>query len=157
MSEWISIKEAAKRHNLDEEHIQLWVEMRVVNSYLKDYYTVVSNESLRAFLKLREQGVNSAYVTILERHCIGKADTCVTYALLLGARDKELLLYKEAKSERDALRRMWLELNDEMKDLAIELVLAQINCRKCWLRRLCLRIKRINQRIKPRKFIKWAF
>lgn len=144
MSEWISIKEAAKRYSLDEEYIQLWADMKVVTAYLKDCHTVVNDENLRAFLKLREQGFN-AYLTILERFCIGRADTCITYALLLGARDKELLLYKEAKSERDALRRMWLEQNDQMRDLAVELALEQTNCHKCWLKKLCMRIMRIKR------------
>lgn len=148
MSEWISIEEAAKRHNLDEEYIQLWVDMKAVTAYLKDHHTVVSDESLRAFLKVREQETSSAYVKILEQLCVAKSNTCVTYAFLLSARDKEILLYKEAKSERDALRRMWLEQNDEMKDMAIELALEQTDCCKCWLRKLCLRIKRICRKMK---------
>lgn len=144
MSEWISIKEAAKRHNLDEEHIQLWVDMKAVTAYVKDCNTVVNDESLRAFLKFKEQGVSLAYVEILERLCIGRSETCVTYAILLGARDKELLLYKEAKSERDTFRRMWLEQNDRIRDLEIELVLEQASCCQCRFKKLCLRLQKLK-------------
>lgn len=146
MSEWISIKEAAERHNLDEEYIQLWVDMKAVTAYFKDCTTVVNDESLRAFLKVRERGASSAYVEILEQFCIGRSDACATYVSLLGARDKELLLYKEAKSERDALRGMWLEQNDQIRDLAAELALEQTNCYKCRLKKLCLIIKRMKVR-----------
>ncbi len=54
MSEWISVEEAAKKYNLKKEYIQLWVDMRVIMSYFKDYKTVVNDESLRGFLKTRE-------------------------------------------------------------------------------------------------------
>lgn len=47
MSEWISVEEAAKKYNLKKEYIQLWVDMRVIMSYFKDYKTVVNDESLR--------------------------------------------------------------------------------------------------------------
>lgn len=39
MSEWISVEEAAKKYNLKKEYIQLWVDMRVIMSYFKDYKT----------------------------------------------------------------------------------------------------------------------
>lgn len=34
MSEWISVEEAAKKYNLKKEYIQLWVDMRVIMSWL---------------------------------------------------------------------------------------------------------------------------
>ena len=43
MSEWISVEEAAKKYNLKKEYIQLWVDMRVIMSYFKDYKTVVND------------------------------------------------------------------------------------------------------------------
>lgn len=147
MSEWISIKEAAKRHNLDEEYIQLWADMKVITAYLKEYNTVVVNdECLRAFLKVKEQGDSLAYVKMLERFSISQSETCVTYAYLLSARDKEIEMYREAKTQRDVFRRMWLEQNDQMRDLAVELALEQTCCYKCWLKKLCMTIKKITAR-----------
>ncbi|WP_417008773.1 hypothetical protein [Bacteroides congonensis] len=147
MSEWISIKEAAKRHNLDEEYIQLWADMKVITAYLKEYNTVVVNdECLRAFLKVKEQGKVLAYVGMLERFGISKSEACVTYAYLLSARDKEIEMYREAKTQRDAFRRMWLEQNDQMRDLAVELALEQTCCYKCWLKKLCMTIRKITAR-----------
>ena len=151
MSEWISIKEAAKKYNLDEEYIQLWADMRVVTAYLKEYNTVVVNdECLRAFLKVKEKGDSLAYVQMLERFCINQSETCVTYDYLLGAREKEIEMYREAKTQRDALRRMWLEQNDQMRDLAVELALEQTCCYKCWLKKLCMTIKKIKARSRVR-------
>ena len=84
MSEWINIKEAAKRHNLDEEYIQLWADMKVVTAYLKEYNTVVVNdECLRAFLKVKEQGNTLAYVGMLEQFCISKSEVCDNVCLSL--------------------------------------------------------------------------
>lgn len=147
MAEWISTKEAAKKYNIDESYIQLWVDMKAVTAYFKDGRNLVYDESLQGILKVREQGDNSVYVRILERFCIGRSETCITYAYLLGARDKELLLYKEAQSERDTLRRMWLEQNEQMRDLAVELALEQDDCHKCWLKKLCLKVKKISKKI----------
>ena len=121
MSEWISVEEAAKKYNLKKEYIQLWVDMRVIMSYFKDYKTVVNDESLRGFLKTREKGIDPEYVKALEQFCISKSETCLIYAFLLGARDKELEMYREAKSQRDALRGMWMEQNERVRDLEIEL------------------------------------
>lgn len=151
MSEWISIKEAAKKYNLDEGYIQLWADMRVVTAYLKEYNTVVVNdECLRAFLKVKEQGNTLAYVKMLERFSISQSETCVTYAYLLSARDKEIEMYREAKTQRDVFRRMWLEQNDQMRDLAVELALEQTCCYKCWLKKLCMTIKKIKARSRVR-------
>ena len=90
MPKWISVEEAAKKYNLKKEYIQLWVDMRVIMSYFKDYKTVVNDESLRGFLKTREKGIDPEYVKALEQFCISKSETCLIYAFLLGARDKEL-------------------------------------------------------------------
>lgn len=144
MSEWISVEEAAKKYNLKKEYIQLWVDMRVIISYFKDYKTVVSDESLRGFLKTREKGIDPEYVKALEQFCISKSETCLIYAFLLGARDKELEMYREAKSQRDALRGMWMEQNERVRDLEIELELGRGGCYKCLLKKLCIRIKRIK-------------
>ena len=144
MSEWISVEEAAKKYNLKKEYIQLWVDMRVIMSYFKDYKTVVNDESLRGFLKTREKGIDPEYVKALEQFCISKSETCLIYAFLLGARDKELEMYREAKSQRDALRGMWMEQNERVRDLEIELELGQFNCYKCRLKKWCMRIKRIK-------------
>lgn len=147
MSEWINIKEAAKRHNLDEEYIQLWADMKVVTAYLKEYNTVVVNdECLRAFLKVKEQGNTLAYVGMLEQFCISKSEACATYAYLLSARNKEIEMYRDAKTQRDALHRMWLEQNDQMRDLAAELALEQTCCHKCWLKKVCMTIRKITAR-----------
>ena len=80
MSEWISVEEAAKKYNLKKEYIQLWVDMRVIMSYFKDYKTVVNDESLRGFLKTREKGIDPEYVKALEQFCISKSETCLIYA-----------------------------------------------------------------------------
>ncbi len=144
MSEWISIEEAAKKYGIEKEYIQLWVDMQVIMSYLKDYRTVVNDQSLRGFLKIRERGISPEYVKALEKLCISKSEVCSVYAFLLGARDKELEMYREAKSQRDALRGMWIELNDRTRDLEIELELGRSGCYKCLLKKLCIRIKRIK-------------
>ena len=62
MSEWISIEEAAKKYGIEKEYIQLWVDMQVIMSYFKDYRTVVNDQSLRGFLKIREKGISPEYV-----------------------------------------------------------------------------------------------
>ena len=118
--------------------------MRVIMSYFKDYKTVVNDESLRGFLKTREKGIDPEYVKALEQFCISKSETCLIYAFLLGARDKELEMYREAKSQRDALRGMWMEQNERVRDLEIELELGRGGCYKCLLKKLCIRIKRIK-------------
>ena len=145
MSEWISIEEAAKKYGIEKEYIQLWVDMQVIMSYFKDYRTVVNDQSLRGFLKIREKGISPEYVKVLEQLCISKSEVCSVYAFLLGARDKELEMYREAKSQRDALRGMWIELNERTRDLEIELELGRGSCYKCPLKKLCIRIKRIKQ------------
>ena len=147
MSEWISVEEAATKYGIEKEYIQLWADMKVITAYLKEYNTVVVNdECLRAFLKVKEQGNTLAYVKMLERFSISQSETCVTYAYLLSARDKEIEMYREAKTQRDAFRRMWLEQNDQMRDLAVELALEQTCCYKCWLKKLCMTIKKITAR-----------
>lgn len=80
--------------------------MQVIMSYFKDYRTVVNDQSLRGFLKIREKGISPEYVKVLEQLCISKSEVCSVYAFLLGACDKELEIYREAKSQRDALRGM---------------------------------------------------
>ena len=83
MSEWISVEEAAKKYNLKKEYIQLWVDMRVIMSYFKDYKTVVNDESLRGFLKTREKGIDPEYVKALEEAdevlAKGYIDLCKEY------------------------------------------------------------------------------
>ena len=64
MSEWISIEEAAKKYGIEKEYIQLWVDMQVIMSYFKDYRTVVNDQSLRGFLKIREKGISPEYVKV---------------------------------------------------------------------------------------------
>lgn len=144
MSEWIGVEEAAKKYNLEKEYIQLWVDMRVIISYFKDCKTVVSDGSLRGFLKNRAKGIDPEYVKALEQFCISKSETCSIYAFLLGARDKELEIYRESKSQRDTLRGMWMEQNERVRDLEIELELGQNHCYKCRLKKWCMRIKRIK-------------
>lgn len=144
MSEWFGVEEAAKKYNLEKEYIQLWVDMRVIISYFKDCKTVVSDESLRGFLKNRAKGIDPEYVKALEQFCISKSETCSIYAFLLGARDKELEIYREAKLQRDTLRGMWMEQNERVRDLEIELELGQNHCYKCRLKKWCMRIKRIK-------------
>ena len=94
MSEWISIEEAAGKYSIKKEYIQLWVDMQVIISYFKDGGMVVSDESLRGFLRIREQGISPDYLKILEQFCIGRSETCLTYVYLLGARDKEIEMYR---------------------------------------------------------------
>ena len=93
---------------------------------------------------LTGKGIDPEYVKALEQFCISKSETCLIYAFLLGARDKELEMYREAKSQRDALRGMWMEQNERVRDLEIELELGQFNCYKCRLKKWCMRIKRIK-------------
>lgn len=150
MSEWISIEEAAKKYSIEKEYIQLWVDMQIIVSYLKNGSMVVNEESLHAFLKIREKGMGMEYVKVLEQLCIYKSDRCSAYAFLLEARDKEFEMYKEAKSQRDALRGMWTEQNERIRNLKIELESGQSDCYKCGLRKLCMKIKRI----KLNKFLK---
>lgn len=144
MSKWISVKEAAGKYNLEEEYVRLWVDMKVVVGYLKDCTLVVDDQSLRAFLTLKERGVNQAYVAILEHFCIDQSEACMTYVTLLGARDKEIEMYREAKRQRDTFRGMWLEQNEQIRDLKIELELERTGCRDCWLKKLCMRIRKIK-------------
>lgn len=139
MSEWISIEEAAKKYGIEKEYIQLWADMQVIMSYFKDYRTVVNDQSLRGFLKIREKGISPEYVKVLEQLCISKSEVCSAYAFLLGARDKELKMYREAKSQRDALRGMWIELNERTRDLEIELELGRSGCYKCPLKKAVYR------------------
>ena len=84
MSEWISIEEAAKKYGIEKEYIQLWVDMQVIMSYFKDYRTVVNDQSLRGFLKIREKGISPEYVKVLEQLCISKSEVCSAYAFLLS-------------------------------------------------------------------------
>lgn len=144
MSKWISIKEAARKYNLEKEHIQLWVDMKAVVGYFKDCTIVVDDQSLRAFLKLKEQGISRAYVDILEHFCITQSGNCMTYAINLGARDKEIEMYREAKKQRDTFRGMYLEQIDRISDLEFELDLERNSCCKCWLKKLCMRIRKIK-------------
>lgn len=55
MSEWISVEEAATKYGIEKEYIQLWADMQVIMSYFKDYRTVVNDQSLRGFLKIRRK------------------------------------------------------------------------------------------------------
>lgn len=122
------------KYIFQKEYIQLWADMQVIMSYFKDYRTVVNDQSLRGFLKIREKGISPEYVKVLEQLCISKSEVCSVYAFLLGACDKELEIYREAKSQRDALRGMWIELNERTQDLEIELELGRSGCYKCSLK-----------------------
>lgn len=144
MSKWISVKEAAGKYNLEEEYIRLWVDMKVIVGYLKDCTLVVGDQSLRTFLTLKERGVNQAYVAILEHFCIDQSAACMTYVTLLGARNKEIEMYREAKRQRDTFRGMCLEQNEQIRDLKIELEFERTGCRDCWLKKLCMRIRKIK-------------
>lgn len=141
MSQWISIKEAAEKFDIDQAYIQLWVDMEVIISYYENNTTYVYEGNVRTFIDFgRMQGSHSSYVYLLEKLCIKKIATCDTYAMLLGARDKEIALYREAKAQCDRYQAMhMLDLTKSWKS-SIE-YLSDHNLLKYWLKKLRVRIK----------------
>ena len=108
MSEWISVEEAAKKYNLKKEYIQLWVDMRVIMSYFKDYKTVVNDESLRGFLKTREKGIDPEYKDEDANYEVTRSDIKILKQIhsLGDAQYKRLMAYMKALQKLEQMENM---------------------------------------------------
>ena len=166
MSEWISVEEAAKKYNLKKEYIQLWVDMRVIMSYFKDYKTVVNDESLRGFMKRfpmsYEKGITTVdeesligflhqnkdrvtaeYIDTLEDLCIGKTKICILYAEIIGYQDKELLNQREQIARMKEIQIVMKRQNNRIRDCEKFFAKYEKNFSVCWMGRLCAGLRRL--------------
>mgnify|MGYP000577406350 FL=1 len=82
------------------------------------------------------------YIEKLERYCMDKSQVCSIYASLLGKQDKEITRYKAAGILYDTLQIKWLKQCDRLRKLEKELVLGQTTCCTCWLKRICMKIRK---------------
>ena len=64
------------------------------------------------------------------------------YLSLLGKQDKEITRYKAAGILYDTLQIKWLKQCDRLRKLEKELVLGQTTCCTCWLKRICMKIRK---------------
>ncbi|MCS2680845.1 hypothetical protein NXV81_12705 [Bacteroides ovatus] len=89
-----------------------------------------------------EKGATLMYIEKLERYCIDKSKLCSIYLSLLGKQDKEITRYKAAGILYDTLQIKWLKQCDRVQKLEKELVLGQTTCCTCWLKRICMKIRK---------------
>ena len=143
MAQWISIEEAAAKYGFETEYIWVLIEMREITvDYERPGIDIISDDSVQEFMSRNERGATLMYIEKLERYCIDKSKLCSIYLSLLGKQDKEITIYKGAKFLYDALQSKWLKQCVRMRHLEKELALEQTTCRTCWLKRLCMIIRK---------------
>ena len=128
MAQWISIEEAAAKYGFETEYIWVLIEIREITvDYQRADIDIIDDESIQDFINRNKKGITLMYSI---------------YASLLGKQDKEITIYKGAKFLYDALQSKWLKQCDRMRHLEKELALEQTTCRTCWLKRLCMIIRK---------------
>ena len=132
MAQWISIEEAAAKYGFETEYIWVLIEMREITvDYERSGIDIISDDSVQEFMSQK-----------LERYCIDKSKLCSIYLSLLGKQDKEITRYKAAGILYDTLQIKWLKQCDRLRKLEKELVLGQTTCCTCWLKRICMKIRK---------------
>ena len=143
MAQWISIEEAAAKYGFETEYIWVLIEIREITvDYQRADIDIIDDESIQDFINRNKKGITLMYIEKLERYCMDKSQVCSIYASLLGKQDKEITMYKGAKFLYDALQGKWLKQCDRVRHLEKELALEQTTCRTCWLKRLCMIIRK---------------
>ena len=119
------------------------IEIREITvDYQRADIDIIDDESIQDFINRNKKGITLMYIEKLERYCMDKSQVCSIYASLLGKQDKEITIYKGAKFLYDALQSKWLKQCDRVRHLEKELALEQTTCRTCWLKRLCMIIRK---------------
>ena len=143
MAQWISIEEAAAKYGFETEYIWVLIEIREITvDYQRADIDIIDDESIQDFINRNKKGITLMYIEKLERYCMDKSQVCSIYASLLGKQDKEITIYKRAKLLYDTLQGKWLKQCDRVRHLEKELTLEQTTCRTCWLKRLCMIIRK---------------
>lgn len=143
MAQWITVEEAAAKYGFETEYIWVLIEIReIIVDYQRADVDIIDDESIQDFIDRNKKEPTLMYIEKLERYCIDKSKICSIYASLLGKQDKEITIYKGAKLLYDSLQGKWLKQCDRVRHLEKELVLEQTTCGKCWLKRLCMIIRK---------------
>lgn len=143
MAQWITIEETAEKYGFEKEYVWILIEMREITvCYERPGVDIIDDGSVQDFINRNKHGLTLMYIEKLERFCIDKSKLCSIYMSLLGKQDKEIGMYEETKSQCDVLQTKCLEQYKWIRKLEQELSLEQTNCRKCWLRKICLKIWR---------------
>ena len=138
-----AVEEAAAKYGFETEYIWVLIEIREITvDYQRADIDIIDDESIQDFINRNKKGITLMYIEKLERYCMDKSQVCSIYASLLGKQDKEITMYKGAKFLYDALQSKWLKQCDRMRHLEKELALEQTTCRTCWLKRLCMIIRK---------------
>ena len=125
MAQWISIEEATAKYGFETEYIWVLIEMREITvNYERPGIDIVSDDSVQEFMSRNEKGATLMYLS------------------LLGKQDKEITRYKAAGILYDTLQIKWLKQCDRVQKLEKELVLGQTTCCTCWLKRICMKIRK---------------
>ena len=143
MAQWISIEEAAAKYGFETEYIWVLIEMREITvDYERPGIDIISDDSVQEFMSRNERGATLMYIEKLERYCIDKSKLCSIYLSLIGKQDKEITRYKAAGILYDTLQIKWLKQCDRLRKLEKDLVLGQTTCCTCWLKRICMKIRK---------------
>ena len=143
MAQWISIEEAAAKYGFETEYIWVLIEIReIIVDYQRADIDIIDDESIQDFFNRNKKGITLMYIEKLERYCMDKSQVCSIYASLLGKQDKEITRYKAAGILYDTLQIKWLKQCDRLRKLEKELVLGQTTCCTCWLKRICMKIRK---------------
>ena len=138
-----AVEEAAAKYGFETEYIWVLIEIREITvDYQRADIDIIDDESIQDFINRNKKGITLMYIEKLERYCMDKSQVCSIYASLLGKQDKEITIYKGAKFLYDALQSKWLKQCDRVRHLEKELALEQTTCRTCWLKRLCMIIRK---------------
>ena len=122
MAQWISIEEAAAKYGFETEYIWVLIEMREITvDYERPGIDIISDDSVQEFMSRNERGATLMYIEKL---------------------DKEITRYKAAGILYDTLQIKWLKQCDRLRKLEKELVLGQTTCCTCWLKRICMKIRK---------------
>ena len=138
-----AVEEAAAKYGFETEYIWVLIEIREITvDYQRADIDIIDDESIQDFINRNKKGITLMYIEKLERYCMDKSQVCSIYASLLGKQDKEITMYKGAKFLYDALQGKWLKQCDRVRHLEKELALEQTTCRTCWLKRICMIIRK---------------
>lgn len=143
MAQWSSIEEVAAKYGFETEYVWVLIAMKEITvDYERHGVDIVDEGSVQDFVDRNRNGLTLMYIDKLERYCIDHSKLCSMYLSLLGKQDKEIIVYKSAKYLYDELQVKWKKQCKRIKKLEEELALVQTTCRTCWLKRLCMKIRK---------------
>lgn len=143
MAQWSSIEEVAVKYGFETEYVWVLIAIKEITvDYERLGVDIVDEGSVQDFVDRNRNGLTLKYIDKLERYCIDHSKLCSIYLSLLGKQDKDIIVYKSAKYLYDELQAKWKKQCSQVQKLEEELALVQTTCCACWLKRLCIKIRK---------------